>query len=99
MYTENKTSIIPKRSELPVVSDVLKQLVKYKYNRSCSGNCKFNTMDLKCTHYVHALENVMVTSDIQLLESLYSKTLSVIFMMNQVMNTDRYNRFYAIKEN
>ena len=72
MYTEDKTSIIPKWSELPVVSDVLRQLVKCNCNKSCSGNCKFNTMDLKCTHYVHALENVMVTNDKHLLEALYS---------------------------
>ena len=49
MYTEDKTSIIPKWSELPVVSDVLRQLVKCKCKKSCSGNYKCNTMDLKCT--------------------------------------------------
>ena len=40
----------------------------------------------------------MVTSDIQLLEAMYSKTLSLIFIINQIMNIDRYNRLYTIKE-
>ena len=48
-YKEDKTSNMPKWSELPVVVDVLRQLVKCKCKKPCSGNCKCNTMDLKCT--------------------------------------------------
>ena len=40
----------------------------------------------------------MVTSDKQLLDALYSKTLSLIFIINQIMNIDRYNRFMQSKK-
>ena len=38
MQTEDKTAIILKWSELPVVSEVLRQLVKCKCKKTCSGN-------------------------------------------------------------
>ena len=38
MYTEDKNSIIPKWSNLPVVSDILWQLIKCKCKKKCTGN-------------------------------------------------------------
>ena len=49
ILTEDKNSFIPKWSDLPVVSEVLRQLIKCKCKKKCSGNCKCNTLDLKCT--------------------------------------------------
>ena len=49
IYTDDKKSIIPKWSDLPVVSAVLQQLIKCKCKKKCTGNCKCHTWDLKCT--------------------------------------------------
>ena len=48
MQTKDKKSIIPNWSDLPVVSKVLRQLIKCKCKKKCSGNCKCKNFELEC---------------------------------------------------
>ena len=48
MQTKDKKSIIPNWSDLPVVSKVLRQLIKCKCKKKCSGNCKCKKFELEC---------------------------------------------------